>query len=91
MDYAGPPGWARALGWAGIGGHLALLFLYSISGLIAPVWGVGLLWVVWAALLVGAVWLRRRRPALVPLVPVAGVLLWLAVIWAGGAWLGWTA
>ena len=90
IEVAEPPTWARAVGWAGIGAHLVLLFWYSVSGLVAPSWAVGLLLLIWVALLVVATRLRRPRPLLVPLVPVAGVVIWFALISAGGAWLGWT-
>lgn len=90
IEVAQPPAWARAIGWVGIAAHLVLLFWYSVSGLVAPGWAIAVLLLIWVALLVVAARLRRPRPLLVPLVPLAGVLIWLAFISAGGAWLGWT-
>ncbi|GAA0797245.1 hypothetical protein [Spirilliplanes yamanashiensis] len=84
------PWWARVIGWLGLVLHLALLFWYVASGLVAPGWAVLTLLVIWAALLVVAVRLRRRRPLLVPLVPVVGFLVWIGAITAGETWLGWT-
>ncbi|SCL27633.1 hypothetical protein GA0070624_3540 [Micromonospora rhizosphaerae] len=81
----------RVVGWLGLIAHLALAFWYAASGLVAPAWAVAGLLVVWAVLLVVAIQLLRRRPALVPLVPLAAVLIWLTVVSAGGAWLGWIA
>ncbi|MEU2615583.1 hypothetical protein ABZ570_29010 [Micromonospora sp. NPDC007271] len=75
----------RVVGWLGLAAHLAVGFWYAASGLVVPGWALAGLLVVWAVLLV------RRRPALVPLAPLSAVLVWLAVVSAGGAWLGWTA
>jgi hypothetical protein len=46
---------------------------------------------VWAVLLVVGLRLRRRRPALMLLMPVVDVAIWVAVINAGERFLGWTA
>lgn len=81
----------RVIGWLGLAAHLAVGFWYAASGLVAPVWAVAGLLVVWAVLLAVAIRLLRRRPARVPLVPLSAVLIWLAVVSAGGAWLGWSA
>jgi hypothetical protein len=81
----------RVVGWLGLVGHLIVGFWYAVSGLVVPAWAYGALLLVWAALLVLAIRLLRRRPVLVPLVPVSAALIWLAVVSAGDAWLGWTA
>lgn len=81
----------RLVGWLGLAAHLVLGLWYAASGLIAPAWAVAGLLLVWLALLAVAIRLLRCRPALVPLVPLTAVLIWLAVVTAGDAWLGWTA
>lgn len=84
-----------ALWWAGAGvttaGMLVALWLYSVSGLVAPPWAVVLLLIVWLVLAVVAVRVHRRRGAWSLLVPVAAVALWFAVLGLGDAVLGWTA
>lgn len=86
-----PPLWARVVGWLGLAGHAFMLFWYAVSGLVAPAWAIVLLFAIWAGLLGVAIRLLRRRPVLVPLVPVAAALIWVGTISAGEAWLGWTA
>lgn len=82
---------ARLVGWLGLVAHLALGFWYAASGLVAPAWAVAGLLLVWIVLLVVAIRLLRQRPALVPLVPLAAVLVWVTVVTAGEVWLDWTA
>jgi hypothetical protein len=74
----------------GIVGLVLLGYVYLVSGLIVPVPYLYVLWGVWGALVVVAIWLRRRPP-LVALVPVAGLLLWVIVAFGLGALLDWTA
>jgi hypothetical protein len=94
-DSSGPavrPGLVgRFLAWIGIVGHVAVLFLYVISGLVMPVWAVGVLLVIWAGLLAVAIALLRSRPPWTVVIPVGALAIWLAVVSAGDAWLGWTA
>jgi hypothetical protein len=82
---------ARAVGWLGLVGHAALFFWYAASGLVAPGWAVAGLLTLWLVLLFLGIRLRRSRPLLTPLVPVAAMVLWLAVVSAGDAWLDWSA
>jgi hypothetical protein len=90
-----PPTWRRwvpALVTAvAIGMHLVMGVPYAASGLLAPGWAVALLAVWW--LLLGGVLLvlAARRSLFVLAVPVVALLTWVAVVSAGGAWLGWTA
>lgn len=77
--------------FVGIAGMAAAFFLYAASGLIAPWWAVVLLLVVWLFLFIVACGQWTRRPRVVPVVALVTLLLWFAVIIAGGAWLGWTA
>jgi hypothetical protein len=81
----------RVIGWLGILAHLVVLVFYAASGLMAPGWAVIGLLVIWAALGGLAIWLLRTRPVWVPVVPLAAVIIWFAVMNAGDAWLGWTA
>ncbi|MGN9778003.1 hypothetical protein ACTMS0_19905 [Micromonospora sp. H33] len=81
----------RVVGWLGLAAHLVLAFFYAASGLVVPAWALAVLLVIWLVLLAVAIRLLRERPAFVPLVPLAAVLIWLAVVWAGDVWLGWTA
>lgn len=59
------------------------------SGLMVPLPGLLPLIALW----IYAAWhlarLARRRPLLTPLVPLANGLAWLAIVTAGGLWLGW--
>lgn len=81
--------------FAGVGVALHLLagaFPFAVSGLIAPLWGVVVLYAIWLALLGVAVQLvRTGRLRLVLLVPFAAVVAWFTVMSFGGAVLGWTA
>ena len=66
-------------------------FLYAASGLVAPVWGVVVLMLVWLALFVVCCAWWTPHPRRLPFVAVGAIVLWFAVVTAGGAWLGWTA
>lgn len=66
-------------------------FPYAVSGLVAPLSGVALLWLMWLGLLVLVVWLARAGRPIALAVPVAAVILWFAIISFGGMVLGWTA
>jgi hypothetical protein len=71
--------------------HLIVLVPFTVaSGLLAPLWAVGILYVVWAGFAALLVVVARRRPFLTMLVPVANAaVLWL-VITLGEQALGWT-
>ena len=80
------------LGWLGLALHGATgIVPYAGSGLVAPTWGVVLLWAVWAALLVVALVLIRRRPRLVLLIPATAIAAWASIVSLGDLLLGWTA
>lgn len=69
--------------------HLVVGYFYLVTGLMAPVWGVGLLLLIWLGL---AIWgYRNRRRALVILVPLVAVAVWFVVLSLGESLLGWTA
>jgi len=68
-----------------------LLGLYLATGLVAPRWAVVGFLVLWCGLLVTAVVSLRRRPSLVPLLPVVGLVVWFVVVQIGDAFLHWSA
>lgn len=69
--------------------HLVAGFFYIASGLLAPLWAVGLLLVIWAGL---AYWgyTLRRKPSIL-LVPLVAAVVWFAVVQGGSMIFGWTA
>ena len=70
--------------------HLVAGFFYISSGLVAPLWGVLLLLVIWIALAIVLVRMRRDGPKTLA-VPVAAAAIWFLVLWIGQSLLGWTA
>jgi energy-coupling factor transporter transmembrane protein EcfT len=76
---------------AGIAAHVLTVFLYLASGLLAPLAGVLFLLAGWVVLLVAGIRLRRPRPWLAALTPVASIGFWAAVLTFGDWVLGWTA
>lgn len=77
--------------FVGMAGMAVMLFVYAASGLVVPGWSVAVLVAVWVLLFVVACRWWTRHPGWVPFVPVAALVVWLAGVSAGGAWLGWTA
>ena len=60
-------------------------------GLLAPLWGIVVGWVLWSASAAALVWTARRAPLMSPIVPLVNAgLLWLLVT-VGDGWVGWTA
>lgn len=89
----GPGGrWLRitATVVAAIGQLVVLLPFTVASGLIAPLWAVVALHLLWCAGAVALVAVARRRALAAPLVPLANALLWWLAMTAGGQLLGWT-
>jgi hypothetical protein len=79
-------------GWLGLGLHVLVgVFPYLASGLIAPGWGYPVLLAIWAALMVVAIMVFRRRPAFVALVPVAAIGVWALMAALGERFWGWGA
>lgn len=70
--------------------HLAIGTFYLAAGLVAPLWGVAVLWVVWVAFAV-LMWRWRRHPGRVLAIPFAAAGIWWVVITLGDRFLGWTA
>ena len=84
-------GLANAGALVGIAAHVATIFLYLASGLLAPLAGVLFLLAGWVVLLVAAIRGRRSHPWLVALTPAASIGFWAAVLTFGDWVLGWTA
>ena len=84
----------KVLATLGIVLHVVIgVFPFGASGLLAPAWGIAVLYLIWVALLVVAIRVARDpdRRKLTPLVPVAAIVVWFAVMTAGDLALGWTA
>ena len=71
--------------------HLVPGYLSLVSGLIAPLWAVVAMVVVWALLAWALVVIVRRRSWWSPVVPLAGMAFWVTAITVGENVLGWTA
>ena len=94
-DAAQRPVTTGSVVWGAVGGLAFLatgVLMYLPAGLVAPAYGVVVLWAAWLLLAVGAVMLlRARRPGRLVLVAIASALVWFAVVLIGDAVLGWTA
>jgi hypothetical protein len=82
---------ARAAGWVGLVLHGVAALPFLFSGLVAPPWGVAVLWVVWVALLAVALRVRVVAPWWTLAVGPGAVAVLIAVVSLGDAVLGWTA
>jgi hypothetical protein len=85
------PGWKRAFGFVGIAAHLVVGYFYLVAGLVTPFYGLIVLWVIWVALLVLAIWMLRRHPLRALAVPLVALGILVGVTALGGAFLGWSA
>jgi hypothetical protein len=75
----------------GIAGIAVMAFLYFFSGLIAPLWAVIVLNVIWLVhLVLGCKWFMTH-PIRVLFLPVSLAVIWFGAIYAGEAFLDWTA
>ena len=83
------PVWAQALGFVGIAAHFVAGYFYVAAGLVAPLYGIVVLWIVWVALLAVAVWLLRRHPVWILAIPLVAVGILFGGITLGEALLGW--
>ena len=86
---------ARVASLVGAGLAMAALAVigvfYAAAGLVAPLWAVVALMILWGMLVVlGIRWFRRMPLRVLPL-PIVAVLVWLCVITLGEQLLGWTA
>jgi hypothetical protein len=81
----------RVVATLGVLGLVAALPIYLSSGLVAPLWAIVVLLLVWAALAVYAVRWFTRRPWVVLLLPFIAAAVWFAAITLGEQVLGWQA
>ncbi len=77
--------------WIGLVLFVGVGWLYLVSGLVAPMWAVGVLWVVWLTVLVILIKVWSSRPWLVLAAPAFAYLIWAGALLAGEVFLGWTA
>ena len=93
MTHPIEPGSAsRMLAWVGLVLYLATgVFPYLASGLVAPLWGIAVLWVGWLLGLWVAIGLVRRRSAWALAMPVVALAYWWLVITLGETYFDWTA
>ena len=86
-----PPTWgARAATLLGFALLALVGFVYLVSGLVVPAPWLLVVWAVWVASAAFAVH-NRHRPGIVLAVPVVAMVLWVAILSAGGAFLDWSA
>ncbi|MET0567253.1 MAG: hypothetical protein ABW021_12490 [Acidimicrobiia bacterium] len=67
------------------------IFPYLASGLVAPLWGIAVLYAGWLLGLWLAIRLFRARSSWALAMPVASVAFWWVVITLGESVFGWTA
>ena len=91
MTTAGRMAWRRWSPWVGAAGMLVALWFYGFVGLVAPWWAVPLMILLWVVLSVIARQNAATRPGVTLVMPVVALALWFAIVFAGGAWFGWTA
>ncbi|MGZ8755646.1 MAG: hypothetical protein ACXW15_10715 [Acidimicrobiia bacterium] len=66
-------------------------WLYPGTGLVMPYPWVYGLWAIWVAGVFVLVRVVKRSPAWTPVVPVAAVVIWVALVQLGSWLFGWTA
>ena len=87
-----PPVRHKWAAWVGFFLHLVIgVFPYAASGLLAPLYGIALVYVGWFALLFFALKWWNKTPLRVLLVPVIALVWWFALMTFGEFVLGWTA
>ena len=78
--------------WVGFFLHLIIgVFPYAAAGLLAPLYGIVILHVVWFALLFLALKWWNKNPMRVLLIPVIDLVWFFALMTFGDFVLGWTA
>lgn len=79
------------LGGLGLAMYLVIGWLYLGSGLVMPYPWVYLMWAVWCGGLLPLGRTFRRRTPWTPVVAIAALAIWIAVVSLGDWLLGWTA
>lgn len=82
---------AALLGVGGVLLYAIVGWLYLGSGLVMPYPWVYGMWAIWLGGLIPLVKVVKRFPAWTPLVPVAALAAWVAIIQVGSMLFGWTA
>ncbi len=72
-------------------GMLGVGVFYLASGLVAPIWAIVVLWLIWLALAWYALRLARAGSYLVLAVPIVAGAIWYLVLTVGEQALGWQA
>ena len=72
-------------------GMAGCFFLYAVSGLLAPWYGVVLLLLVWVALFVVATRWWTAHPKRTLLLPLVALVVWFGVLTLGEVLFDWTA
>lgn len=67
------------------------LWFYGFVGLVAPAWMVPVMLLLWLVLLLVQLRNFTRRPLVAFAMPFVSLVLWFAIVAAGGRWLGWSA
>ncbi|MFC7488215.1 hypothetical protein ACOCJ7_17360 [Knoellia sp. CPCC 206453] len=81
----------RVVATLGVLGLIAALPFYVSSGLVAPLWAIIVLLLIWAVLAVCSVRWFTRRPWVVLLLPLIAAAVWFATLSLGEHLLGWQA
>lgn len=77
--------------WIGVCGALLVLFIgFPAIFFYAPPWGIALIFGLAFAQIVIVLWMAKRRPVWSAYVPVAGLVVYFALLYAGLKWWGWS-
>lgn len=77
--------------WLGVALMVVVGWMYLVSGLVAPMWAVIALLVVWGVIFGFAIKVWARHPWWVLAAPLVALAVWFVTLWVGGEFLGWTA
>ena len=78
--------------WVGFLLHLVIgVFPYGASGLLAPLYGIAIVYVGWFVALFFILKLWNRKPYLVLLIPVIDIVWWIVLMYGGELVFGWQA